>query len=714
LNMQVQQQKLFFGRERELSQLSRKLMEPGCTVLTITGIGGVGKTSTAMKLADDLQFHFSHGVCFVRLADLEHSGQVAPAIASKLGLVISGGSFVRQLTDILKEKNLLLVLDNFEHLIRAASLVEEIGLASERVKLLVTSRTRLNVAGEFVYELSGMTIPEEGTLELLFSSPPVKLFLSNPDINGILNLDNMKTVVQICRSVNGLPLGIVLASSWLNTMTPPEILNRISGKEDLLLRETPRRERRHSSLRRVFEYSWMLLSHDERMLFAELSIFRGGFTEEAVEYVTGKSGEILQGLRNKSLLQSEEGIYSLHQLLYTFSTGKMEDRVSRKKALVVRHSEYYCRLLKRNERVLLREDSSNAMKEITKSLPEIRAAVATVVQLKMREAFLSGSKSLRHYLMRTGLLEEGFEVFRKASEMLKSTHLEQSLQMMSNQADFAIEMTRYEEAAVLLETVLTRGGRASFGSAAVSSGIVYIRTGNLVRAENRMNSVLEFARESGDRALEARALGGLGDLFNHKLEPDKAVYFTEQAVEANRELGDIRGLFSNLITLSNIVVNHGTGGSSLEYAESAMKCAELLRGDLYIALGHISVSEALECQGELNKALEHAVESVGLFDKVNSRWGLQSSLRTLATIRFSLGMVEQSIAAIERSIRISGAIGGTYNSMESFVTGGEIFEKTGDTGRALELYSRARKIAGHLNIGKILRELDEKIAALKS
>ncbi|MCD6589461.1 MAG: AAA family ATPase, partial [Candidatus Fermentibacteraceae bacterium] len=233
MNTHVQQQ-LFFGREKELSELSRKLMEPGCTVLTITGIGGVGKTSTAMKLAEDLQFRFDDGVYFVPLSGLEHSGQVAPAIASKLGLRISGGSFARQLKDILKQKNLLLVLDNFEHLISASSLVEEIGLASEQVKMLVTSRTRLNIAGEFVYELSGMTIPEEDTHEILLSSPPVRLFLSNPDVDGKLDLDDMKTVVQICRSVNGVPLGIVLASSWLIEMTPLEILRRISETEDLL------------------------------------------------------------------------------------------------------------------------------------------------------------------------------------------------------------------------------------------------------------------------------------------------------------------------------------------------------------------------------------------------------------------------------------------------------------------------------------------------
>ncbi len=710
----MQQQKLFFGRERELSELSRKLMEPGCTVLSITGIGGVGKTSTAMKLADDIGPHFDDGVCFVPLADLEHSGQVAPAIASKLGLRISGGSFTRQLTDTLKEKNLLLVLDNFEHLISAASLVEEIGLASEKAKLLITSRTRLNISGEFVYELSGMTIPEEDTPELLFSSAPVRLFLSNPDVDGKLELDDLKAAVQICRSVNGVPLGIVLSSSWLNTMTPSEILRQISEDGDLLQRGTPRRERRHSSLRRVFDYSWMLLSREERILFAELSVFRGGFSEEAVEFITGKSGKILQGLRNKSLLQiNAKGIYSLHQLLFSFSSGKLEDRIARKKALVARHAEYYCTLLKKNQEALVGQDSSKAMEEITKSLSEIRAAVAAAIELKLGEVFLSGSKSLRHYLIRTGLLEEGFEVFRKASLMLKNTHPEQSLQMMSVQADFAIEMTWYEEAAVLLETVLAKGGEDTFGSAAVSSGVVYTRTGNLDRAENRMNSALSFARKSGDKKLEARALGGLGDLFNHKLESDKAVYFTKQAVEVNRELGDIRGLFSNFVTLSNIVVNHSTGDSPLEYAQNALECAELLEGDLYIALGYISVSEAYEYQRELNKALEHAVKSVNLFEKIDSRWGLQSSLRTLASIQFSLGMVEESITTIDRSIRISEVIGRTYNSMETFVTGGEIYEKTGNTDTALDLYSTARKIAGHLNIEKILRELDDKIAALK-
>lgn len=227
MNSVASPKKLFFGRERELSELTDSLMDADCRILTITGIGGVGKTTLALKLSERLQSRFKNGVCFVPLADLEHSGQVAPAIISKLGFRITHGDMARLLPDSLRNQNILLVLDNFEHLTSAAFLLEKIGLEAENVKLLVTSRARLNVAGETVYELSGMHIPVEQSQEVLLSSAPVRLFLANPEVDGRLDLEDLKVVVKICREVDGVPLGIVLASSWLYRMSPLEILSEI-------------------------------------------------------------------------------------------------------------------------------------------------------------------------------------------------------------------------------------------------------------------------------------------------------------------------------------------------------------------------------------------------------------------------------------------------------------------------------------------------------
>ncbi|MCK5842508.1 MAG: tetratricopeptide repeat protein, partial [Candidatus Sabulitectum sp.] len=715
MNSAASPKKSFFGRERELSELTDSLMDPECRILTITGIGGIGKTTLALRLAEKMQSHFRNGFCFIPLADLEHSGQVAPAIISKLGFIITHGDLARLLPESLRNKNILLVLDNFEHLVSAALLLERIGLAAENVKLLVTSRARLNIAGETIYELSGMHIPVEESPEVLLSSAPVRLFLSNPEVDGRLDLEDLKVVVQICREVDGVPLGIVLASSWLHRMSPLEILSEISEGSRFLQRETPIRERRHSSLRRVFDYSWMLLTKGERITFSEISIFRGCFNVEAVEFITGSSRDSITGLRNKSLLQTEAaGRFSLHPLLHDFSTAKLENHHSRREALFTRHAEYYCRLLTKNEKAIFSEDSAQAMEEITENLSDIRAAVAYSTKMKMTEAIIACSKALKNYFMRTGLLEEGFNVFKDVSIMLKDINFEESLIIKIMQASFASQMTMYDEAASLLENVLASGNRASSGEASYTLGMVYMRTGNLTRAESRMNEALRFARSSGNKELEALSLGGLGDLFNHKLEADKASYFLIQAVEIFKEIGNIRGLFSIWITLSNTKRNSEDGDSALEYSRNALECADILKGDLYMALARIAVAEALELQGEYRQALDNAVESVKLFKNINAKWGIQASCRTRATLESSLDMIDESIRSMEESIAVSEEIGGTYNSMEIYIAGGELFEKNGDTHRAIDLFTRAEKIARHLEVDKYLKELGEKLASLTS
>jgi len=713
MNSAASPKKSFFGRERELSELTNSLMDTDCRILTITGIGGVGKTTLALKLSERLQSRFKNGVCFVPLADLEHSGQVAPAIISKLGFRITHGDMARLLPDSLRNKNILLVLDNFEHLISAAFLLEKIGLAAENVKLLVTSRARLNVAGETVYELSGMHIPVEESQEVLLSSAPVRLFLANPEVDGRLDLEDLKVVVKICREVDGVPLGIVLASSWLYRMSPLEILSEISGEGRLLQKEASIKERRHSSLRRVFDYSWALLTREERISFSEISVFRGGFDADAVEFITGRSRESLIGLRNKSLLQTESSErFLLHPLLHDFSSIKLEKNQERLNALLARHAEYYCGFLAKSEETLSGEGSAEAMDAIDINISEIRAAVAYSIKTRMTETIIACSRALKSYFMRTGLLEEGFAVFKDASALLKDINLEESLIMKVGQASFANQMTMYDEAASLLESILAHGNRTSYDEASYLLGMVYMRTGNLSRAESKMSIALESARASGTRELEALALGGLGDLFNHRLEPDKARYFLMEAVEIYREGGNIRGLFSSWITLSNTMSNNRDGDSALEYGRNALECAEILKGDLYLALARISVAEALEIQGEYKQALDSATESVKLFKNINARWGIQASCRTKANLESSLGMIDESISSIEESIEISDVIGGSYNSMETYISGGEIFEKYGDTRRAVDLYTRARKIAKHLSIKRYLKELDKKLASL--
>jgi predicted ATPase len=712
VNRSVALQKPFWGRERELSELAKMLNDPSCFLLTVTGIGGIGKSSLALKLANDLKYSFRDGICIVPLADLEHSGQVVPAILSRLGTAMSGADIAGQLFGALAKKSILLVLDNFDHLLNVTHLIEQIPLKAEKVKLLITSRTRLRVPGEFVFELTGMDTPDESSAEIL-SSAAMQLFISSSDKGNRLTKEELIIVARICEAVEGVPLGIELAASGLGRKTPLEILEEISGKKGLLFEEGLLQGRRHSSLRRVFDYSWQLLSLEEKIAFAELSVFRSGFDKEAAQFVAGRSETVLLSLCDKSLLRIESpGRYSMHSLLHNFSSVKLLEIPGRKEHLALRHAEYYCRILVRNGKELLGEGSSAAMDEVTRNLPEVRAAIHFSIKHLSGNLFLPASKAVMNYFLRSGLLLEGMEVFREAAAMLQDVNFQEHLGMKVNQALFAVTLAMYEEAAVLLEPAVSKGNQLVLTSAEFLMGVVFLRTGNMKRAEERMRRSLTLARAGGHKDLEATALCGLGDLYNHKHEADKAEIFMMQAMEINRAAGNMRDLFSNLITLSNLMFNFQRGDEAYQYSLESLECALILKGDLSIALAHVSIASALALKGELAQALENAVKATLLFEALNSRWGMQAAFQIKTSIESSLGLVEDSILSAERIIQLSEEIGGTYNSMESLITAGDVFEKVGNSKRAMKLYKKAHKIAVNLNTGTYLEKLNAKIRAI--
>ena len=284
----------FIGQERELMDLSRLLNDPATRLVTILAPGGMGKTRLALEAAKN---HLELGqdrVCFVDLATLTIAEDIVPTIADAAGYPFQQDerSPERQLLDYFREKQMLLVLDNFEHLLEGGGLVNKILQAAPKLKVLATSRERLQLSGETVFALDGMEFPDLETTEDALNYNGVKLFLQSaqrvrPD--SALVADDLTHVARICRLVHGMPLGILLAAAWIDLLLPQEIAAEIGQSLDFLeseLRDVP--DRQHS-IRAVFEYSWGQLSEAERNVLMQLSVFRGGFTREAAQSVAQAS-----------------------------------------------------------------------------------------------------------------------------------------------------------------------------------------------------------------------------------------------------------------------------------------------------------------------------------------------------------------------------------------------------------------------------------------
>jgi predicted ATPase/DNA-binding CsgD family transcriptional regulator len=344
----------FVGRSEELAQIASLLADPSCCLLTLVGAGGIGKTRLALQAASEQIPNFPQGVYFVPLNPVNSADLLATAIVSALEVTFFGTeSLSFQLVQFLREKHMLLVMDNFEHLLDGVQLLTDILQAAPGVKILVTSRERLHLREEWVQYIRGLPYPTDRTDELLNDSSAMRLFAQTARRAGYLHQtgDGAATgaIARICQLVEGNPLAIELAAAWSVAIPCQQIAAEIEHGLDILtttLRNTPEK---HRSMRATFEYSWKLLTPAEQSLFRQLSVFRGGFTREAAQEVAGASLSLLAALADKSLIRlNTDGRYDLHELLRQFAADKLLD-VGEANRTVQRHLEYFLKLAEQAE-----------------------------------------------------------------------------------------------------------------------------------------------------------------------------------------------------------------------------------------------------------------------------------------------------------------------------------------------------------------------------
>ena len=319
----------FIGRERELAYLERCFEDPACRLLTLVGLGGSGKTRIAWEAASRVAIRFAQGVVFVPLAPLASPDFLVSTIASALGHKFHGDRSLReQLLDALSQRDLLLVLDNFEHALADVDLVADLLRAAPGVRVLVTSRERLNLREEWVFDITGLDYPLADDDPHVERYSAVQLFVERArrvKADFRLTRENLPDVIHLCRLVEGLPLGLELAASWTRSLSCRAIATEIERNLDLLstyLRDWPEK---HRSLRAVFAHSWTLLSPHERRTLESLAVFRGGFRLEAAQAVCGADVATLAGLVDKGLLRVWPGDrYDMHRLVQRYALEQLE------------------------------------------------------------------------------------------------------------------------------------------------------------------------------------------------------------------------------------------------------------------------------------------------------------------------------------------------------------------------------------------------------
>ncbi len=316
----------FIGRETEIAEISTLLADPACRLLTLTGLGGMGKTRLAIAVARRMQPAFPDGIYFVPLQPLQSADQIITTLVNVVNLNAAGNPRA-DLLSYFRHKQLLLVLDNFEHLLAGVDLISDILNRAIQVKILATSREALKIQEEWVRHITGLDYPRsEPSLAAAYSA--LDLFEERArHLRGDLDFTTQHShIVHICQLVEGMPLALELAAGWVQTLSCQEIANELQHNLDLLASRIHNIPTRHRSMQAVFDYSWQLLTDHEQVVLRRMSVFQGGCTREAAEHVTGATIDTLATLVEKSLLQRDPDTerFSLQELLRQFAAEELE------------------------------------------------------------------------------------------------------------------------------------------------------------------------------------------------------------------------------------------------------------------------------------------------------------------------------------------------------------------------------------------------------
>lgn len=379
------------GRQAEMNFLTRMLITEGHRLVSLTGMGGIGKTRLALHLAHTLRVHFADGAAFVPLASLTSLTEIPTALAKVLGVPLpKDPSPADQIHALLQGRTMLLVLDSFEHFISpehgedALTLISDLLQQHLNIHLLITSRERLRLAGEQTFALGGLLTTQEGAPNHVIGNEAALLFVQRAAqvVPGFaLTSDNQEAVWRICTLLEGSPLALELAAAWSHVLSPNEIANEIACGIDFLTLGNRSAPERHRSLRTLFDHSWTLLDRDEQQIITRLALFRGGFTREAAQAVAGATLPRLAQLVDKSLIRvfmqptvTGELVarYYIHNLLRTYL---LEQLANRDDAAVIRQhfTVYFCTLAEQLEAKLYTGDSAVGLYRLEEEHANLRA-----------------------------------------------------------------------------------------------------------------------------------------------------------------------------------------------------------------------------------------------------------------------------------------------------------------------------------------------------
>jgi len=635
----------FVGRQAELTELARLIADKDIRLITLLGPGGMGKSRLAIEAGQQSLGQFPDGVYFVALAPISKADNIPAAIAKATDYRFDETSEQKtQILNYLSNKELLLIMDNFEHLLECSSLLNEILAAAPNITILVTSRIRLNLTGEFMFALSGMEFPEWETSADALEYSAVQLFAQSARRSRIdfkLADVNRTNLVRICRLVEGVPLALLLAAAWVNTLSLAEIADEIQAGIDFLEHNRQDLPERQRSMRAAMDYTWRLLADEERVAFARMSVFRGGCTRRAGQKISRTSIRMLTTLVNKSLLwrNHESGRFEIHELLRQYGAERLQ-ATDEATAIHDAHATHYLSALAGREADLKGVNQPGALDDVEKDFENVRAAWSWAVE-KHRDDLLQGASEALYIFSRIRSRNlDSLEMFGQLREQMRGEesflaalaigYHEQILYMVQG---FQNEMIQNAKAVMAFVEKINEPVINAF--ALSHMGNVLIKAQKWRRAIPYLEKSLSLYEELDDLYHQANVFHDLGLAYSSLGDGQKSAEMNRRCLQLRRKLNDLHGIADSMNNLSSELNDSREAERRHEEIYNIRKKLGAKKG---MAWSGVAVAIQAIVNGNPEKAKRFVTEALEIVEKINDA---QATMWVLAVYQYMLIVEER-------------------------------------------------------------------------
>ena len=617
----------FIGREHELAEIISLLNDPTCRLLTLVGPGGSGKTRLALEIASQVGTKCKNGAYFVPLHPVASRDMFISATIDAMNHSLYGQQDLEiQLLNFLRDKQALLILDNFEHLLKLTALIAEMLEEAPRMTLLVTSRETLNLREEWLFPVSGMAYPKSSRDNFAKFSA-VQLFLEHARrVRRDFSFEReQEHIIQICQAVEGLPLGIELAASWLRVLPCEAIVTEIQDNLDFLATKLRNIPERHRSMRAVFEQSWKLLNETERKVFKRLSVFGGSFGRDAASEIAAASLTVLSALVDKSLLKTTpQGRYQIHELLRQYGYEKLRENPEDVEIINARHCHYYAAFALQKHGPILSSSQRETLQELTIEIENIQAAWRYAVSNTL---ITNIEKMVSTYYLFCDLQSRYQEVIELNEYALN--HLTQ--------------LPASEEVNLLISMLLSYLGWG------------HIRVGRYedsMEAFTRSLKILQQSNSTPKLGFGTNPLAGLCLLHDILGNYEDALEYGEQARQQSEATDDKLNLPIALYALAGAAFAQGAYDKATTHARQAIVITRSQNHHWMTAYVLTILGNVARAQGDYEQAKQCYLESYSIKEALDDPEGMAAALNQLGEIALRQHDPEEAARLYKRSLDI--------------------------------------------------------------